>query len=56
MSENPVGPNVHVDDADPLADIHNTQRIHAIVVRGQFIDSAGRERLLLGARQAARSF
>jgi imidazolonepropionase-like amidohydrolase len=43
-------------DADPLADIHNTQRIHAIVVRGKLIDSAGRERLLLDARQAARSF
>jgi imidazolonepropionase-like amidohydrolase len=43
-------------DADPLADIHNTQRIHAIVVRGLFIDSAGRDRLLLAARQAARSF
>jgi imidazolonepropionase-like amidohydrolase len=40
-------------DADPLADIHNTQRISAVVVRGQLIDSAGRQRLLDGARVAA---
>ncbi len=40
-------------DADPLADIHNTQRIAAVVVRGQLIDSAGRQRLLDGARAAA---
>jgi imidazolonepropionase-like amidohydrolase len=42
-------------DADPLADIHNTQRISAIVVRGQLIDSAARQRLLDGARAAART-
>lgn len=40
-------------DADPLADIHNTQRIHAVVIRGQLVDSAARARLLEGARQAA---
>jgi len=40
-------------DADPLADIHNTQRIHAIVVRGQLVDSAARQRLLDGAKAAA---
>jgi imidazolonepropionase-like amidohydrolase len=40
-------------DADPLADIHNTQRISAVVVRGQLIDSAARQRLLDSARAAA---
>jgi imidazolonepropionase-like amidohydrolase len=43
-------------DADPLADIHNTQRIRAIVVRGQVVDSAARQRLFDQARQAARTF
>jgi imidazolonepropionase-like amidohydrolase len=43
-------------DADPLADIHNTQRIHAVVLRGQLVDSAARERLLDSARVAARRF
>jgi imidazolonepropionase-like amidohydrolase len=42
-------------DADPLADIHNTQRISAIVVRGQLVDSAARQRLLTAARSAAQS-
>lgn len=41
-------------DADPLADIHNTQRIHAIVVRGQLFDSAARQALLDSARAAAK--
>ena len=40
-------------DGDPLADIHNTQRIHAIIVRGQLVDSAARQRLMDGARVAA---
>jgi hypothetical protein len=40
-------------DANPLVDIHNTQRIHAVVVRGQLIDSAARQRLLDSARVAA---
>ncbi len=42
-------------DADPLADIHNTQRISAVVLRGQLIDSAARQRLLDGARAAAQT-
>jgi imidazolonepropionase-like amidohydrolase len=25
-------------DADPLADIHNTQKIHAVILRGKFLD------------------
>jgi imidazolonepropionase-like amidohydrolase len=40
-------------DANPLVDIHNTQRIHAIIVRGRLIDSVARQRLLDGARSAA---
>ena len=36
-------------DADPLADIHNTQRIHAVVVNGKLIDAVERKRLLAEA-------
>lgn len=35
-----------VVDADPLADIRNTQRIHAVVTRGRLITRAERERML----------
>ncbi len=42
-------------DADPLADIHNIQRINAVIVRGQLVDSAARQKLLSGARSAAQS-
>jgi hypothetical protein len=40
-------------DADPLHDITNTTRIHAVVTRGRLIDSAERERILAGVRAAA---
>ena len=33
-------------DGDPLADIRNTRRISAVVLRGELIDSVGRRRLL----------
>ena len=33
-------------DANPLDDIVNTRRIHAVVVRGVLVDSAARQRLL----------
>jgi len=33
-------------DADPIADIRNTQRIYAVVANGRMIDSAERRRLL----------
>jgi hypothetical protein len=33
-------------DANPLDDIANTRRIHAIVARGVRVDSAARQRLL----------
>ena len=37
-------------DADPLADIANTRRIHAVVANGRLIDSAAIASLLAGAR------
>ncbi|MCP2165262.1 amidohydrolase family protein [Goodfellowiella coeruleoviolacea] len=40
-------------DADPLADIGNTTRIHAVVVAGQLIDSARRQRMLADIQAAA---
>jgi predicted amidohydrolase YtcJ len=33
-------------DADPLADITNTQRIHSIVARGRYLDPATRQKML----------
>jgi len=42
-------------DADPLADIHNTSRIAAVVANGRLIDSAERERLLNDAAGASGS-
>ena len=33
-------------DGDPLANIRNTRRINAVVLRGELIDSVGRRRLL----------
>ncbi|MDQ3949467.1 MAG: amidohydrolase family protein [Gemmatimonadota bacterium] len=42
-------------DGDPLADIRNTSKINAVVLRGELIDAAGRRRLLDDvARGAAR--
>jgi adenine deaminase len=40
-------------DANPLADIRNTQRIHAVLVGGQLITSERRQRLLDVAALAA---
>jgi cytosine/adenosine deaminase-related metal-dependent hydrolase len=40
-------------DADPLQDITNTTRIHAVVTRGRLIDQAEREQLLASVRDAA---
>jgi imidazolonepropionase-like amidohydrolase len=33
-------------DGDPLADIRNTRRINAVVLRGELIDSVARRRLM----------
>lgn len=38
-------------DADPLADIANTRRVHAVVANGRWLDRAALDRLLLGARK-----
>jgi imidazolonepropionase-like amidohydrolase len=40
-------------DADPLADIRNVARIHAVVLNGRLIDTAERERILRGAEEMA---
>lgn len=40
-------------DADPLADIRNAQRIHAVVARGRLITAAARRALLDDAQRAA---
>jgi hypothetical protein len=41
-------------DADPLADIRNTRRIHAVVTNGRLLDRAALARLLADAEAAAR--
>jgi hypothetical protein len=41
-------------DADPLADIHNTTRIRAVVANGRYFDRAALDTLLAGAERAAR--
>jgi adenine deaminase len=40
-------------DADPLADIRNTRRIHAVVVDGRLLDRAALDGLLAEAERAA---
>jgi imidazolonepropionase-like amidohydrolase len=40
-------------DADPLADIRNVGRIHAVVLNGRLIDPAERERILRAAEAIA---
>ncbi|GAB2750314.1 amidohydrolase family protein [Amycolatopsis magusensis] len=40
-------------DEDPLADITNTSRIHAVVHRGRYLGPAERARLLAGIEKAA---
>ncbi|WP_051116377.1 amidohydrolase family protein [Amycolatopsis nigrescens] len=40
-------------DADPLADIRNTRRIHAVVSRGKVIDAARRQELFADIEAAA---
>ncbi|MFD8496508.1 amidohydrolase family protein [Amycolatopsis sp. NPDC059657] len=40
-------------DANPLDDIRNTQKIHAVVTRGRVIDRAQREKLLADVEAAA---
>ena len=40
-------------DANPLADIHNTQKIHAVILKGKYIDRATLDALLAHAAQFA---
>ncbi|GAC1687251.1 MAG: hypothetical protein NVS9B3_05770 [Gemmatimonadaceae bacterium] len=40
-------------DADPLADIHNTTRIQAVVANGRYLDRDALDRLLRGAATTA---
>jgi imidazolonepropionase-like amidohydrolase len=40
-------------DADPLADIHNTTRIRAVVLNGRLLDRAALDELLAEAERAA---
>jgi imidazolonepropionase-like amidohydrolase len=40
-------------DADPLADIANTERVHAVLLDGRLLDAANRERLLAEGRRLA---
>jgi imidazolonepropionase-like amidohydrolase len=40
-------------DADPLADIANTRRVHAVVANGRWMDRAALDRLLYGARRGS---
>lgn len=42
-------------EANPLADIHNTTRIRAVVLNGRYFSRADLDGLLAGARRAARS-
>jgi imidazolonepropionase-like amidohydrolase len=42
-------------DGDPLADIHNTSRIRAVVVRGKLLDRSALDTLLSSVEQFAAS-
>ena len=52
-----IGPGQRADlvllDANPLADIHNTQKIHAVILKGKYIDRAALDALLAHAAQFA---
>jgi len=40
-------------DANPLTDIHNTQKIHAVILKGKYLDRAALDALLTHAAQFA---
>ncbi|GAA2640868.1 amidohydrolase family protein [Dactylosporangium fulvum] len=42
-------------DANPLHDIRNTQRIHALMLRGRFVSSTERQRMLADIEAVART-
>lgn len=41
-------------DANPLSDIHNTTKIHAVILRGRLLNRADLDEMLLAAESAAR--
>jgi len=41
-------------DANPLEDIHNTQKIRAVVMNGRYLDRPALDKLLADAAAAAR--
>jgi imidazolonepropionase-like amidohydrolase len=40
-------------DANPLENIHNTEKIHAVILKGKFLDRAALDTLLAHAAQFA---
>jgi imidazolonepropionase-like amidohydrolase len=54
-----IAPNARADlvllDASPLEDIRNTQRIHAVILRGQYLNRQALDRLLAEAARLAAS-
>ncbi len=55
-SDGRVAPGMNADivllDADPLAAIANTRRIHAVILRGRLLDRAELDAMLAGARRS----
>lgn len=41
-------------DANPLEDIHNTQKIRAVVLNGRYLDRVALDKLLIAAEENAR--
>jgi len=52
-----IAPGLRADlvvlDADPLVDIHNTQKIQAVFLKGKYLDRAALDALLTHAAQFA---
>jgi cytosine/adenosine deaminase-related metal-dependent hydrolase len=48
-----AGANLVVLDGNPLTDIRNTQRIHAVLTRGRVLGAAERQRMLADVEKAA---
>jgi imidazolonepropionase-like amidohydrolase len=42
-------------DADPLDDIRNTRKIHAVILRGKLLDRASLDQLLADTKSFAAS-
>jgi len=52
-----IGVGKHADllllDANPLEEIHNTQKIRAVILRGQYLPRAALDQMLASARDFA---